>query len=68
EFEKGASESEIKEEIQNLAAAHGRRPEELRREIIDAGQIDVIASRVFERKIAAEIINRAKIVDVAVSV
>ena len=67
EFEVGASESDIKKEIQDMAAVQGRRPEELRKEILDAGQIDAIAARVFERKITDEIIQRAQIVDVAVT-
>lgn len=67
EFEVAASESDIKKEIQDMAAVQGRRPEELRKEILDAGQIDGIAARVFERKITDEIIQRAQIVDVAVT-
>ena len=67
EFEVGASESEIKAKIQDMAAMQGRRPEDLRKDILDAGQVDVVAAQVFEQKIADQILQRARVVDVAVT-
>ncbi|MDP7030384.1 MAG: hypothetical protein QF733_09210 [Phycisphaerales bacterium] len=66
-FELGIAEQDVAAEIQKLAAAQGRRPEDLRKEIVDANQIDMVANRVFEQKIADRILAEATVVDVPVA-
>ncbi|MDP7071099.1 MAG: hypothetical protein QF561_07100 [Phycisphaerales bacterium] len=66
-FELGIAEQDVTAEIQKMAAAEGRRPEDLRKEIVDANQIDMVANRVFEQKIADRILAEATVVDVPVA-
>ena len=66
-FEVGIAEQDVTSEIQKMAAAQGRRPEDLRKEIVDADQIDMVANRVFEQKIAECILSEATVVDVPVA-
>jgi hypothetical protein len=42
----------------------GLRPEEVRKEIVDAGHLDMVAKQVFEAKAAEKILSMATVRDV----
>ena len=52
-------EEEILEEIRNEAALTGRRPEDLRKQLVDEGRIPIISERVRELKIIDKLIPMA---------
>jgi len=58
------SEHDVEARIRSMAALRGMRPEEVRKEIVDAGQIDMVAKQVFESKIAAHVLAKATVSDV----
>jgi len=63
-FNLEVSEPEIEAQIQMMASLQGKRPETLRREIVDADSIDKVAKSVFERKATEKILLEATVRDV----
>lgn len=59
----GLSEQDVESRIRAMAGLRGMRPEEVRKEILDAGQIDMVAKQIFESKIAEEILAESTVRD-----
>ena len=60
------SESDIIQKIAELAADQGRRPEDVRNELVNSGKIDNIGMDVLEKKTADAVIKQARVTDVPV--
>ncbi len=58
------SEHDVEDRICEMAAMRGLRPEEVRKEIVDAGHLDMVAKQVFEAKAAEKILSMATVRDV----
>jgi FKBP-type peptidyl-prolyl cis-trans isomerase (trigger factor) len=58
------SEDDVESRIRAMAALRGQRPEETRKEIVEKGQIDMVAKQVFESKAAEKILAKATVRDV----
>ncbi len=58
------SEHDVESRIRAMAALWGQRPEETRKEIVEKGQIDMVAKQVFESKAAEKILAKATVRDV----
>jgi hypothetical protein len=58
-FELSFSEEDILAEIRRLAGLQGRRPEDLRQEMVEAGTIDQLRDRLIEGRIADRILPEA---------
>ncbi|MFM1832640.1 MAG: hypothetical protein RLZZ461_956, partial [Planctomycetota bacterium] len=58
-FELSLSEEDILAEIRRLAGLQGRRPEDLRQEMVEAGTIDQLRDRLIEGRIADRILPEA---------
>jgi FKBP-type peptidyl-prolyl cis-trans isomerase (trigger factor) len=58
------SEHDVETRIRAMAALRGVRPEDARKEIVDAGHIDMVAKQVFEAKAAERILAEATVRDV----
>ncbi len=63
-LEVSLSEHDVESRIRAMAALRGQRPEEIRKEIVEEGQIDMIAKQVFESKVAEKILAKATVRDV----
>ncbi|MDP6890941.1 MAG: hypothetical protein QF471_06385, partial [Phycisphaerales bacterium] len=59
----GLSEQDVESRIRAMAGLRGMRPEDVRKEVLDAGQIDMVAKQAFESKIAEEILAESTVRD-----
>ena len=57
-------EEDVQEQIRNLAALQGKRPEDYRQELIDSGKIHAISAQVLEQQITRLALGQAGIVDI----
>ena len=58
-----SNEEEIVAEIGRMAAQQGRRPEELRKELLASGQIQNVMQRVLERSVVGTVLQQADVQD-----
>ena len=63
-FELQLGEEDVQEQIRNLAALQGKRPEDYRQELIDSGKIHAISAQVLEQQITRLALGQAGIVDI----
>ena len=63
-FELQLGEEDVQEQIRNLAALQGKRPEDYRQELIDSGKIHAISAQVLEQQITRLALGQAEIVDI----
>ena len=61
EYKIEADEAEINGQIANMAAMYGSRPEKLRQQLIQSGQLGVMANQIRERKTLDKLLEEAKI-------
>ena len=61
EYKIEADEAEINGQIANMAATYGSRPEKLRQQLIQSGQLGVMANQIRERKTLDKLLEEAKI-------
>ena len=62
-YELQFSEQDIQDQIRNLAALQGKRPEDYRQELIESGQINALQAQVLEHKVTRLASTKAKLVD-----
>ena len=62
-YELQFSEQDIQDQIRNLAALQGKRPEDYRQELIESGQINALQAQVLEHKVTRLVSTKAKLVD-----
>lgn len=58
------SEEEVQDQIRNLAALQGKRPEDYRQELVDSGKIHAISTQVLEQQITRLALDQAEVVDI----
>ena len=56
---------ELDEEVERLSARAGKTPEELRRDIIQAGRVEALAGDILRRKVLDYLVEQANITDEA---
>jgi len=61
EYKIEVDEAEINGQIANMAAMYGSRPEKLRQQLIQSGQLGVMANQIRERKTLDKLLEEAKI-------
>jgi len=61
----GVSEAEVNGYIAQLAASRGMRPDDVRKQIIDAGQGQAVARQIREHKALDDLVSQATVVDVS---
>ena len=63
-FEVQVTEQEVNGRIAQMAAQRGARPEQLRNELVQSGQVGMIAGQIREHKAADRVIDQAEVQDV----
>ena len=58
------SEEEVQDQIRNLAALQGKRPEDFRQELIDSGKIHAVTTQVLEHQLTRLALAEADVVDI----
>ncbi len=61
EYKIEADEAQINGEIANMAAMYGSRPEKMRQQLVQSGQLGVMANQIRERKTLDKLLEEAKI-------
>ena len=64
QFQLKASEADIQEQIRLIASNQGKRPEQVRKDLIDSGRIDAVTKQVIEQKVVDRILGEATVEDV----
>ena len=64
QFDIDVGEDEIHAEVASLAAVNGQRPEKLRQELLEHGQLETLAIQIRDRKVLDRLVSQSKVREV----